>query len=108
MLVQWGCRPTAPATSLDAALRRVLEAEEGFDLALVDVNLNGRDSFPVAELLAGRGVPVIYLTGYISLPETRLALAAGLLTKPVEAEALQTAIARVLALRGAARGPMSG
>ncbi|WP_131829585.1 HWE histidine kinase domain-containing protein [Teichococcus deserti] len=103
MLVQFGCRVVGPATGLDAALKRVLEAAEPFDLALVDVNLNGRDSFPVAELLAGRGVPVIYLTGYAELPEERLALAAGMLRKPVDPRELQTALGRVLALQGRPR-----
>ncbi|WP_159994643.1 HWE histidine kinase domain-containing protein [Roseomonas sp. 18066] len=103
MLVQFGCSVAGPVTGLETALKRVLEATEPFDLALVDVNLNGRESFPVAELLAGRGVPVIYLTGYAELPEERLALAAGMLRKPVDPRELQTAIGRVLALQGRGR-----
>jgi DNA-binding NtrC family response regulator len=34
------------------------------DVAILDVNLNGELSFPVAELLIQRGVPVVFTTGY--------------------------------------------
>jgi hypothetical protein len=33
------------------------------DFALLDINLNGRDSHPVAEALTARGVQLVYLTG---------------------------------------------
>ena len=33
------------------------------DFALLDINLNGRDSHPVAEALAASGVPLVYSTG---------------------------------------------
>jgi CheY-like chemotaxis protein len=35
-----------------------------FDLAILDVNLDGQDVFPVADILAGRGVPFVFVTGY--------------------------------------------
>lgn len=34
------------------------------DVALLDVNLNGEMSWPVAERLEARGIPVIFATGY--------------------------------------------
>jgi DNA-binding response OmpR family regulator len=34
------------------------------DIALLDVNLNGDKVFPVADILAARGVPFVFLTGY--------------------------------------------
>jgi hypothetical protein len=40
-------------------------AEEGyFDLAILDVNLNGKLSFPVADIIMGRRIPLIFATGY--------------------------------------------
>ena len=33
------------------------------DFALLDINLNGSDSHPVAEALSARGVPLVYSTG---------------------------------------------
>lgn len=35
-----------------------------FDLAIIDVNLDGQPSYPVADILAERGVPFIFATGY--------------------------------------------
>ncbi|HXE54962.1 MAG TPA: response regulator [Tepidisphaeraceae bacterium] len=37
---------------------------EQLDLAVLDVNLGGIMSFPVAEMLAHRGIPFLLLTGY--------------------------------------------
>lgn len=34
------------------------------DLAILDVNLNGQESYPVAEILAARGIPFMFATGY--------------------------------------------
>ena len=34
------------------------------DLAILDVNLNGKESYPVAEILAARGIPFMFATGY--------------------------------------------
>lgn len=51
-----------PFPSLDTALA-ALKNEE-VDLALLDVNLDGVLSFPIADLLLTRGTPVIFLTGY--------------------------------------------
>ncbi len=37
---------------------------EDFDLAILDVHLNGQAVFPVAEALSGRGIPFVFATGY--------------------------------------------
>ncbi len=38
--------------------------KEGFDLAILDVHLNGQAVFPVAEALIERGIPFVFSTGY--------------------------------------------
>lgn len=35
-----------------------------FDLAILDVNLDGQPSYPIADILKGRGVPFVFATGY--------------------------------------------
>lgn len=35
-----------------------------FDLAIIDVNLDGKPSYPIAELLRERSIPIIFATGY--------------------------------------------
>ncbi|EJW12193.1 putative response regulator receiver protein [Rhodovulum sp. PH10] len=40
-------------------------AETGeFDIAILDVNLNGQTVGPVAEIIEGRGLPFVFATGY--------------------------------------------
>ena len=35
-----------------------------FDCAVLDVNLDGQYSYPIAELLRARGIPFLFVTGY--------------------------------------------
>ena len=37
---------------------------ESFHLAIIDVNLGGNDSYPVAEALARHDIPFVFSTGY--------------------------------------------
>lgn len=55
--------------SIAAAVGRVDDAVElantgVFDIAILDVNLNGQTVGPVAEILEARGVPFVFATGY--------------------------------------------
>jgi DNA-binding response OmpR family regulator len=50
------------ARSVDAALSML--AEEKVDAALLDINLRGELVFPVANALAERGVPFVFVTAY--------------------------------------------
>jgi CheY-like chemotaxis protein len=53
---------------VDLAMRlpRALELAEvaDFDFAVLDLNLDGHKSFPVAEILAKRRIPFVFATGY--------------------------------------------
>ncbi len=62
MLLDLGHEVAGLAGRLDAALSLAREAD--FDLAMLDVNLAGETSFPVAALLAERGIPFLFATGY--------------------------------------------
>ena len=56
-----GFQVSGGAESLAAALECV---ETGcFDAAILDVNLHGRDSWPVADALARRDIPFVIATG---------------------------------------------
>lgn len=64
MLADLGCEVVGPFAKLDQALA-FFEGDTGrIDAALLDVNLGGVRSFPVAEHLAGKGVPFVFTTGY--------------------------------------------
>ena len=60
-LIEAGAKVVGAAADLDEALRlMVLD----FDVAVLDVDLNGRSVMPVADALAARGAPFIFATGY--------------------------------------------
>ena len=61
-LCDLGCTSVGAAVSLDQAL--ALVNAQAFDAALVDVNLDGVKSYPIADALAARGVPFAFSTGY--------------------------------------------
>lgn len=62
MLADLGCESVSAAATVDQALA-LIEAQ-AFDAAMVDVNLDGRKSYSVADALAARGVPFVFSTGY--------------------------------------------
>lgn len=62
MLADLGCECVAAAATVEQAL--ALMETQVFDAAVVDVNLNGRESYPVADALGARGVPFAFSTGY--------------------------------------------
>lgn len=74
-------------------------AEQGqFDLVVLDVNINGEMSFPVAEKFSARGVPVVFATGYDLRGREPFAGGCGVcIEKPYTSERLQEAIHTALA-----------
>jgi DNA-binding response OmpR family regulator len=62
MLVELGHNVIAVATRITQAL--TLAAESEIDLAVLDLNLAGSLSFPVAEVLRRRGILFMFATGY--------------------------------------------
>ena len=62
ILEDTGCQIVGPAMNIRQALELAESAE--IDLAVLDVNLNGEPSFPVATLLDSHGVPIVFSSGY--------------------------------------------
>jgi CheY-like chemotaxis protein len=64
-----GCAVVGTATCLRDALEK--SRSLAMDVALLDVNLAGHMSFPVAEILQTRDIPFVFATGYgtIGLPD---------------------------------------
>ena len=62
MLGELGYTVAAEAARIDEALEAAKTAE--FDLAILDVNLNGQPISPVADALVARGTPFVFATGY--------------------------------------------
>jgi DNA-binding NtrC family response regulator len=62
MLTDLGCAVIGPAGNVNQALA-MIEAEL-IDAAVLDVNLNGEMSYPIADALSARGVPFVFVSGY--------------------------------------------
>jgi CheY-like chemotaxis protein len=69
MLEELGYSVAAEAGEINEAIRLAQSAQ--FDLAILDVNVNGKVISPVAELIDSRNIPFVFATGYGSsgLPE---------------------------------------
>ena len=62
MLADLGCTSISVAGNIEKALDLI--ASKSFDLATLDVNLDGQRSYPVAQALSDLGVPFAFSTGY--------------------------------------------
>jgi CheY-like chemotaxis protein len=62
MLAELGCEVVGPAARVDQALA-MIETED-LDAVLLDLNLNGQMSYPIADALVARGVPFVFATGH--------------------------------------------
>ena len=77
--------------------REVLLAEN-VDSAILDVNVHGTLSYPVAELLAERRIPFIFATGYGDRAHPQQFAEVPTVAKPYSAEDLRKAFSQVTAL----------
>jgi len=77
--------------SLGAALR--IAEEEQFDLALLDINIRGELVYPLAQMLAKRKVPFVFVTGYDRAELPYDYQDHPFLAKPYSFEQLKTAVA---------------
>jgi len=90
MLADLGHTLAGEAGGIEEAL--ALAKEGAFDVAILDVNLNGQPISPVVEILIDRGLPFVFATGYgqRGVPEPYRNTPA--LQKPFQADALAQAI----------------
>ncbi|MFN3275375.1 MAG: response regulator [Paracoccus sp. (in: a-proteobacteria)] len=62
MLSELGHEVVGQAGRFDAAMQ--LARDGDFDFAILDVNVSGTKSFPIADILHERGIPFAFATGY--------------------------------------------
>jgi CheY-like chemotaxis protein len=62
LLADCGCSTIGPFSTVAVALEAA--QTERFDLAVLDVNLDGEMVYPVANFLAERRIPFLFLSGY--------------------------------------------
>lgn len=94
MLDDLGYRVAAAVGTLAEA--REAAASGDFQAAILDVNVDGEQIFPVADILVNRGLPFVFVTGYGegSLPDGYRGRPA--LQKPFQAERLKATLEGLL------------
>jgi CheY-like chemotaxis protein len=90
MLDDLGHIVAGEAGAIDEALALAKSAD--FDIALLDVNLNGRPITPVVEILIKRGLPFVFASGYGQGGVPEPYRGSPVLQKPFQVEALAAAI----------------
>lgn len=90
MLGELGYEVAAISSHLDEGLR--LARTAAFDFAVLDINLNGLQSFPIAEALRQRGIPFVFATGYSNRVLGTAFADAPLVQKPFSLDELRLAL----------------
>ena len=101
LLAEMGCTVAAVASRIEAALTAARTLE--YDIAILDVNLDGSETYPVADVVAARKLGRVFVTGY-----GRAGLREGyghvpVLTKPFREADLRAILEATLAASGPAR-----
>jgi len=93
-LADVGCEIAGVASRFDDAFTKAQTLD--FDVAILDVNLNGLRTFPIAEAIMARGIPFVFATGYgaTSVPDGLNAVP--ILQKPFVSSDLERALRQAL------------
>ncbi len=94
MLIDMGAQVIGPESRLDAAL--LLAGEAALDAAILDVNIRGGNSYPIADILAERGIPFLFCSGYNDWALEERHRARPRLTKPYSLKELEDVVIQLL------------
>jgi CheY-like chemotaxis protein len=89
------CRIVGPFGRVSQALKSA--REDAIDAALLDVNLHGEQVFPVADALAARNIPFVFVTGYGASGLSPRFTGSPVLIKPYRPAAVVAALIAILA-----------
>jgi CheY-like chemotaxis protein len=102
MLDEFGCKLVGPATSVPRALELI--GKEQVEVAVLDLNLDGKDTYAIADELRQKDVPFIFATGYGSAGLREEYGDRPVLQKPFQARDLEIALVEALAGSSAIAG----
>jgi CheY-like chemotaxis protein len=94
MLDEFGCKLVGPATNVPRALELI--GKESIEIAILDLNLGGQDTYAIADALHQRNVPFIFATGYGSTGLRKEFVNRPVLQKPFQTKDLETALTQSL------------
>ncbi|HEX2558885.1 HWE histidine kinase domain-containing protein [Phenylobacterium sp.] len=92
-LSEAGAVVIGPAYELEEAMALL---DRPIDAAVLDANLNGRSVTPVAEVLAARGIPFVFATGYGEAGGAPSGFDAPIIRKPYDVTQVASAVAQLL------------
>jgi two-component sensor histidine kinase len=92
-LSEAGAQVIGPAYELEEAMALL---DQKIDAAVLDANLNGRSVIPVAQVLADRGVPFVFATGYGEAGGAPMGFDAPIIRKPYDVTQVAAAVAELL------------
>jgi CheY-like chemotaxis protein len=98
MVEELGHRVVGQASKVSDGLILAKTAE--FNLAILDINIGGYSVAPVAEIIEGRGIPILFCTGYATTGMRAPFHDRRVLRKPFQLLSLQQAIDAALSLAG--------
>jgi DNA-binding NtrC family response regulator len=64
LLEEAGAEVVGPIGEVDEAVTFIKDNGGAFDSAVLDVNLNGRKSYPIADALVSQSISFVFTTGY--------------------------------------------
>ena len=96
MLIEIGCKNIKAVASIDNAL--IFLAENRPDFVILDVDLNGTRSYPVAALLRSCKIPFLFMSGYNATILDAAYADVKILQKPFRIGDLDSAIEATLGL----------
>lgn len=94
LLVKLECEVVSVATQLSEAV--TMAKGKKFDVALLDIMLEGLDVHPVMEVLAKRDIPYAFVTGYGLPRKTGLYAKGPILNKPITLPGLKRVLREAL------------
>ena len=94
LLQELGCHVVEIASRVETAITSI--RARIFDVAILDVNLKGETSYPVADVLELRKVPFLFATGYGTEAIPKKYWQRTVLQKPFRKPELEEALLRAL------------
>lgn len=101
-LLDLGCNKIYIQANVEDALQKI--ASTPIDFAVLDVNLGGRLTYPVADLLIARGIQFIFATGYGMDGVGEAYKSVKTIQKPFASQTLQMAIEKLFPASGGRAG----
>ncbi|MBV9559767.1 MAG: response regulator [Bradyrhizobium sp.] len=96
-LAEIGCEPVAFCSKYEDAMCSA--STLSCDVVLLDVNLNGYQTFPIAAALLERDIPFVFVTGYGSAGLSASLRHAPVVQKPFRSSDLENALRAALTVR---------